>query len=456
MTTTDAPVRLLSVVVNGTRQDLAVPALLPLAGLVSQAGLSTDDPWLSVTGNDGRHLNLADAVGDILIDGDTLVISSDRPVARALAGPWPAARRAPGEARLGVGTLAGAGVASLVQFGAALLLAHRGYSGLGSTARLVLAGLGMLTALIAGLTAATHSRPALAHVVAGLAAFTAGYSITATTMTGHTELAITAGAVACAVVSAIGRSAASERTEMASVLLFLGIVVGLSFGAALQVGGSVKVPAAILLGLVPAGYRLLPSYSIDVPDEQLIDVERLSVTAWAARTTRRQASRRIRLSEVQDAVGHAQRTVSAAVGALTVLAPVFAGVLLYQVRGGLPRWGAAIEVMLVAIALGLLPRSARSVLDKVAPRLAAAALLFELALMVAERGSAVASTLSIAALLAIGLVALISATALAGGWLSVRVSRLADALESSCVVLALPAALIAVDAISTFRQLTSG
>lgn len=262
-------------------------------------------------------------------------------------------------------------------------------------------------------------------------------------MPGHTELAVVVAALACAVVSAIGRSAAAARTEVASVLLVLGIAVAVTFGVALQRGGDVQVPAAVLLGLTPAAYRLLPSYSIDVPDEQLIDVERLSVTAWAARTSRRPASRRIRLGEIEQAVGSAQRTVSTAAVALAAAS------------NGLPRWGAAIEVALVVIALGLLPRTARSMLDKVAPRPAAGVLLLQLALLLGAHGSAVASTLGTAALLGLGLVAAISATALAGGWLSVRGSRLADVLESLSVVLALPAALIAVDAIATFRRLTS-
>jgi hypothetical protein len=456
MTRTDAPVRLLSVLVNGSRLDLAVPAGLPVADLVSQAGLRGDERWLRVTGNDGRPIALRQPVGTVLADGDIVIISSESPPAPAGAGSGSA--RPGGPARtglLGELALAVAGAAAVALLLVAAVLEHRGQPALVGAARLAVGVLGLAAALGAGLLAAARPRPELGQAVAGLTAFAAGYSISATTMTGHTELAVVLAALACSAVSAVGRSAAAERTEVASVLLVLGIALAVTFGVALQLGCGVQVPAAVLLGLTPAAYRLLPSYSIDVPDEQLIDVERLSVTAWVARTGRRPASRRIQPGEIEQAVGSAQRRVSAAVAALAGLAAALGAVVLTAAGDGLPRWGAALEVALVAIALALLPRTARSTLDKVAPRAAAAVLLLELALLLGTRGSAVASTLGTAALLALGLTAVASAAALGGGWVSVRGSRLADVLEGLCVVLALPAALIAVDAISTFRQLTS-
>lgn len=455
MTTTDAPVRLLSVVVNGARMDLAVPAVLPVADVVSRAGVG-DDQWFCVTGSDGRQIDPGDTVGSALVDGDTLLISTDDPPPSAVADFAPVQPSAIGDGVPGDVALAAAGLATVAEVVLAVVLEHLGHPGLSAAARLTVGVVGLLTALTASLAAGRRRRPELGHAVGGLAAAAAGYSMSATAMPGHTQLAVTLAGIACAAVSAIGRSAAAARTEVASVLLCLSVAVAIAFGATLQAGGGVAVPAALLLGLIPAAYRLLPSYSIDVPDEQLLDVDRLSVTAWAARTTRRPASRRIRLTDIQETVGHAQRLVSTAAVALAVLAAVLGGVVLGAAGTGLPRLGAAIEIVLVAIALGLLPRSARSALDKGAPRLAAAVALLELALFVAERGSAQVATLSAAALLGTGLVALISATALAGGWLSVRGSRLADAAESLCVVLALPAALIAVDAIATFRQLTSG
>lgn len=91
MTTTDAPVRLLSVLVNGNRLDLAVPAVLPVADLVSQAGLRGNERWLSVTGNDGRLIALHDTVGTVLADGDMVIISSEEPPPRPSPGQAPPA-----------------------------------------------------------------------------------------------------------------------------------------------------------------------------------------------------------------------------------------------------------------------------------------------------------------------------------------------------------------------------
>jgi hypothetical protein len=56
----------------------------------------------------------------------------------------------------------------------------------------------------------------------------------------------------------------------------------------------------------------------------------------------------------------------------------------------------------------------------------------------------------------LGLVAVGGAVALARGWHSTRLSRVADLLESFAVVLSLPLAAVAADGIEAFRRITSG
>ncbi len=447
MTTTSSPVRLLSVVVDGNRHDVAVPATLTLAELVAQAGRRPDDPLLRVSTLGGGPLELRAAVGELLADGATVLITAAGPPPRPSTARGSADRGRPAPLAAGELALSGAGLLAVVLIG---LLAR--FEGLTMATRLIVAG----AALVAGVAAAIgRVRPEFGQPAAALFGFGAGFALVPAGFAGQLELAVTVGSLTAAVVLAFARSGRTDgEAVVASVLLLAAVGTALAFGIGLTLGGSPRVPAAILLGLLPGVLRVLPSYSLDVPDEQLIDVNRLAVTAWTARTSRTPA-RRIRLAELRREVADAQRTVSAAAVTVSALAVLLAGLVLARPGSPTARWGSIALVSLVLLALALQPRSARSLVNKVAPRLAAALLLGELAIELAGRHSPAGSLLGAAGLLLAGLLGCAAASAVATGWTSLRLSRSADLLESLAVLLALPAALIAVDAISTFRQLTS-
>jgi hypothetical protein len=84
---------------------------------------------------------------------------------------------------------------------------------------------------------------------------------------------------------------------------------------------------------------------------------------------------------------------------------------------------------------------------------AAAIVLVEVALLAGDRLGPLPVVAGVGLLL--GLLCALVALPIARGWRSVGFSRLADLVENLGVVLALPAALVAVDMIETLRRMTS-
>jgi hypothetical protein len=297
----------------------------------------------------------------------------------------------------------------------------------------------------------------LSRVVAPVFGFAAGLALPVTDSPGSGRIAVLAGCVLATALAGVSRivGGPSDRVSRAAMTAFAAV------GALCVVGVLLDWPsfavAAVVAGLVPTVVRLLPSLGFDLPDEQLVDVDRLATTIWTARVQQVRRFRRLRPREVDGVFLEARETVAAGtVWGCLVAAVALTVLVLTPGRSALATWGAVGLCAAVTFALGYQSRTVRDRLPRTAMLATAgvAALLGTYAAGARLADSWGFLLLALATLL--GLVAVGSAVALARGWHSTRLSRLADLLESFAVVLSLPLAVVAADGIETFRRLTSG
>jgi hypothetical protein len=385
-------------------------------------------------------------------DGAVLHVVAPAPrprgkAARAAQRAQAAARRPDPQA----GLLALAGTAGAVAAAAVELLdpAH------GGTRALVLALVtGALALVLALARPAARTATTLAAPVLGLAA---GIAATDPGTGADVRLALVVGLIAAAAVSAVRyltTRAARAGDDLAAVLAVgLAVVAVVALGVLLA-GLPGTVAAAVLVGLVPVALRALPVLSLSVPDEQLVDLAHVSRTAPTVRGARPRGLGRVNERQVARTVGQAEVRSDAGVLLVCLLPPLLVPpVLTAAPAGSVPGWGALALVVALVAALALQPRAARGDVARWAPRVAAAIVLVEVALLAGDRLGPLPVTAAVGLLLA--LLCALLALPLARGWRSVGFSRLADLVENLGVVLALPAALVAVDMIETLRRMTS-
>ena len=149
-----------------------------------------------------------------------------------------------------------------------------------------------------------------------------------------------------AVTAAVARSLTDQVEEGLRVWMVAGGMVFVVSGLAALVGLPTAATWSILLVGSMFASRFVPSFAVDVPDQLLIDLERLAVTAWSARD--RPRGRRGRAVASPQAVAGVARSgarlVTAAAAAIAVISVGSAGLLLSTVtwdldrsRGALPR-----------------------------------------------------------------------------------------------------------------------
>lgn len=246
-----------------------------------------------------------------------------------------------------------------------------------------------------------------------------------------------------ALVSAVAAATARALAPHGSELLRVWTVVGLGFflvtmGGAL-VGAGSQLVWAVLLVLAMLAPRFVPGFAVDVPDQMLIDVERLAVTAWSARErpTGRRGRTVVAPATVRAVAARGARTVTAAsAGVLVVLLLAAPGVL-SSVDEPADVVGARLLVLLSGGAVLLAARSYRHRLARVLLRVGGlacwAALLLDLAPTLPE-GSG--WWLALGAV-GVGVLVVLAAVATGRGWRSAWWSRRAEVLEGLTAALAL-------------------
>jgi hypothetical protein len=107
------------------------------------------------------------------------------------------------------------------------------------------------------------------------------------------------------------------------------------------------------------------------------------------------------------------------------------------------------------VGFGLAGRTVRDRFGKRVLRVTAGVVAVETGYLLSRHVGDAGDVVLVALLVAAALGTVGVSVALDSGWRSLRLSRIADALEGFCVVFALPAALLAVDVIAVLRQAAS-
>ncbi|MDT9593444.1 hypothetical protein RDV89_10225 [Nocardioides zeae] len=263
-----------------------------------------------------------------------------------------------------------------------------------------------------------------------------------------------AGAAA-ALTAAVGAALGDAGREVLRVWMWAGSAVFVVAGAGAVLGLDERVVwATLLLGAMLAG-RVVPSFAVDVPDQALVDFDRLAVSAWSAREGDRKSprARTIVLREsVEQVVDHGSRTVAAAAAAVLVVTVVAAPLVLTTTHLPLDRIGSPLLVALVGCTQLLVARSYRHATARLLLRVAGLWCLGAvLVLVVAERDWR--SQVGIAAFV-LGLALVPAAVAVGRGWRSVWWGRRAELAEAFAVAASVPAFVVTVGVFRRIWEIT--
>lgn len=353
------------------------------------------------------------------------------PVSGPVSGPAPAASASQGAAAL---VAVAAGLALLSGWGAA-----RVDGALHQTSVAVLVLAAVVGVLPLGRLAAY--RLAAAPAFAGAAAFAVAWEPAVVLR----PTAVGMAALVAALAAAVGRALSRAQDEALRVWVVAGVVVFVVTVTGALVGAPTPLVWGLLLVLAVLAPRFVPGLAVDVPDQLLLDLERLAVTAWSARE--RPAGRRGRTLVAPDAVAavaaSGARTVTAACAAVLVVAGVAATGLLGSVTAEVDVIGARLMVLFAGAAIVLAARSYRHRAARVLLRLAGLSCWAVLAATTAPALQASAGMgLAVAAVVTAALVVVV-AVATGRGWRSPWWARRAEVAEGLSTALALAALVVA-------------
>lgn len=302
--------------------------------------------------------------------------------------------------------------------------------------------------------------PHLGQRVAAAPAFAAAAAFAALHEPGAEFLpaVIGAAALAAAVVAAMARAMAPHPDEVITVWIAGGLVVLAACSVGALFGWAPQVSWSLLLFLAMMASRFAPSLAIDVPDEALLDLDRLAVTAWSARD-RGTKGRRGRIVVAGNAVAtlvqSASRTVTAAAAGVLLVVSFTAPLLLAAADIDLDRIGARTLVFFVGASLLLAARSYRHAAARALLRCAGLVAWAALALHLVAWTGATYAVWFFAAVMALGVISLIAAVATGRGWRSVWWSRRAEVAETLAGSFALASVVVAAGVFRSLWEMTS-
>ena len=237
-----------------------------------------------------------------------------------------------------------------------------------------------------------------------------------------------------AIVAAAGRALSRAADEALQVWIVTGAGLFVVTWLATLAGAPPRVAWAVLLVLATLAARIVPGLVVDVPDQYLIDLERLAVTAWSAREqpTGKRGRSVVPPATVAAVATRGARMLTAAAAAVAVVVLVSAPLLLTTATLRVDRVGARVLVACAGAALLLAARShrhrwARGLLRTAGLGCAVVLLLVLLPAM----GEQAVLALGIGAV-ALGVVLVVAAVATGRGWRSAWWSRRAEVAEGLC------------------------
>ncbi|WP_370249283.1 hypothetical protein [Nocardioides sp.] len=265
--------------------------------------------------------------------------------------------------------------------------------------------------------------------------------------------------LAAALAAAVVRALDLRAEEGLRVWMVAGTgVFAVAFLAALLDVPPQGVFAVVLVAATFAA-RFVPLLAVDVPDQYLLDLERLAVTAWSARE--RPRGRRTRtvvpVDDVAAVARRAGRSVDAAAVAVAVLAPASSALLLAATDRRVDQVGALVLVALAAASLLLAARSFRHRLARAALRAAGLGAAGVAGVVWWARDLAGGGGLLavVTAWLVVGGAVLVLVAVAAGrGWRSAWWARRAEVAEAVCSAAVVAALVPASGAVAALWKLT--
>lgn len=449
----------LSVVGPRGRLDLAVPAWATVgavaAAYADHTGLARPPVLATVSGEVTPPHGTVDELS--LRSGSVLtVVGHDGAATRAEraergGGERPASPPAGNQAApVRMGLLLAAALAAALTAGVATLPSYPG------PARWLCVGV-LLICTVTTLRQVVTAPPVQAEAVAVVTPVfgaAAGWSAGYTPGPGGVHVGVLVAGLAAVVTATVARSALSPRAdERLRVWLVCGAGAAAAGLLLLLTGVPVSALFALAYAAAVTAARLLPSAALDVPDDVLLDLDRLAVTAWSAREQPRGRRRTlVRPDEVAELARRGQRILVAGTLAAALTTVVSAAVVLGSTRHlGATSLGAQLMVAAGACALALTARSVRALLPRLALRTAAAWSFVLLAWQLVGDHAPGAAWPWFAGGAVLGAVAVLAAVLLGRGWRSVWWARAADVSETLSVVLVLATVPVATELFTLVR-----
>ena len=262
-------------------------------------------------------------------------------------------------------------------------------------------------------------------------------------------------ALVAAVTAAVARAMDERADELMRVWIVAGTALFLVTAAGALLHARPEVVWGLLVVLAMLAARFVPMLAVDVPDQFLIDIERLAVTAWSARE--RPTGRRGRTIVPPDAVAvvaaRGTRILTGSAAAIWAIVAISAPMLLATATLPVDRIGARVLVGLAGAALLLAARSYRRTAPRTLLRgagLTCWAALLVVGLQVLDVEGAM--TLAIAGI-ALAALMVVVAVATGRGWRSAWWSRRAEVAEGLAGAGAIAALVVASGLFRTLWEL---
>ncbi|MGY2700820.1 hypothetical protein [Nocardioides sp. HB32] len=258
--------------------------------------------------------------------------------------------------------------------------------------------------------------------------------------------------LAAALVAAVGRALDERSEEALRVWIVGGAGLFLLAGLCTLAGAPPRLAWALVLMAAVLAARFVPGLAVDVPDQYLIDLERLAVTAWSARAQPpgKRGRSVVPLGAVAVVAGRATRVVTAAAAAVLVLALGAAPLLLTTATLPVDRVGARLMVFFAGAALLLAGRSYRHRAARAELRAAGIGCWVALAVLLVRLLEPNALLWMAIGSIALAILMVVVAVAVGRGWRSAWWSRRAEVAEGLAGAFALASLVVAT---GWFRQL---
>lgn len=294
--------------------------------------------------------------------------------------------------------------------------------------------------------------PLLMAFGAGVVATPPVYQATHVAITvGWTTAALLASAVSAMSRDRVVRSAAGTA---AVILLALAGVWGLT----VALGAGVHAAAAISVGLAAPALRLLPATLFTVPDGHAISYRHFMHQRWSVRQHVPDDVGEVTMASIRPYVDESTARLTVGTVLISVVTVAMTALMVPGVTAEslVVRIGTIVALTATVLYLVLAPRRHSASVLRWAPRLAAAAMVIAMTIVGAIHADVTvrlitAGMVLLTAVATAALLPLVSGRPVPLIW-----SRLGDAAEVACVVIALPSAVVAAGTLELVRAMVSG